>query len=43
MPLLLGMSQMVLVIEETQWMSLIGHIVFGIIMAAFYELIRARA
>jgi len=43
MPLLLGMSQMVLVVEEMQWMSLIGHVVFGIIMAAFYELMRARA
>jgi uncharacterized membrane protein YagU involved in acid resistance len=39
MPLVLGMSDMVLVIEEPQLMSLNGHIMFGIIMAGFYKLI----
>jgi hypothetical protein len=33
MPLMLGMSQMVLVIEQTQVMSLMGHVVFGIVTA----------
>jgi len=29
MPLMLGMSQMVFVIGQAQWMSLLGHIIFG--------------
>lgn len=39
MPLVLGMSDMVLVIEEMQLMSLNGHVMFGIVMAGFYTLI----
>jgi uncharacterized membrane protein YagU involved in acid resistance len=31
MPLMLGMSQMVFVIEQAQWMSLVGHIIYGIV------------
>jgi uncharacterized membrane protein YagU involved in acid resistance len=31
MPLMLGMSQMVFVIGEMQWMSLLGHLIFGVI------------
>lgn len=31
MPLMLGMSAMVLQIGEAQWMSLIGHLIFGVI------------
>jgi uncharacterized membrane protein YagU involved in acid resistance len=39
MPLVLGMGEMVLVIEEMQLMSLNGHVMFGIVMAGFYALI----
>ena len=31
MPILLGMNQMVFVIGEPQWISLMGHIVFGVV------------
>lgn len=33
MPLLLGMTQMVFVIGQAQWMSLMGHIIFGLVTA----------
>lgn len=33
MPLLLGMGAMVLVIEQTQLISLVGHLVFGVVAA----------
>jgi uncharacterized membrane protein YagU involved in acid resistance len=33
MPLLLGMTQMVLVIGQTQWLSLMGHIIYGLVTA----------
>lgn len=33
MPLMLGMGEMVFVIEQTQLMSLMGHVVFGIVTA----------
>lgn len=36
MPLLLGMSQMVLAIGGTQWLSLLGHLIFGVIMGALF-------
>ena len=42
MPLALGMSEMVFQIGDMQWMSLIGHVIFGIITAAFYALIATR-
>jgi hypothetical protein len=31
MPLLLGMTQMVFVIGQAQWMSLLGHIIYGLV------------
>lgn len=40
MPLALGMSEMVFQIGDMQWMSLIGHLIFGIITAGFFTLIR---
>lgn len=41
MPLGLGMTQMVLVIGATQWMSLMGHVLFGVVTAlAFTPLSR---
>jgi uncharacterized membrane protein YagU involved in acid resistance len=33
MPLMLGMAQMVLVVGGDQWMSLIGHLIYGLITA----------
>jgi uncharacterized membrane protein YagU involved in acid resistance len=31
MPLMLGMTQMVFVIGQAQWMSLLGHIIYGLV------------
>ena len=33
MPLMLGMTQMVFVIGTDQWMSLLGHLIFGLVTA----------
>ncbi|MGF1504269.1 MAG: DUF1440 domain-containing protein [Chloroflexi bacterium] len=38
MPLILGMGEMVFVVQDMQIMSLIGHISFGLVMGAFYKL-----
>jgi len=43
MPLMLGMGEMVLQIGDAQWMSLIGHLIFGVILAAVFKLLRERA
>jgi uncharacterized membrane protein YagU involved in acid resistance len=43
MPLLLGMSQMVFVIEQAQWMSLLGHIIYGIATALAFLALRRNA
>lgn len=41
MPLMLGMSQMVFVIGSDQWMSLLGHLIYGLVTAfAFIPLIK---
>ena len=36
MPLLLGMSQMVLVVDTPQWLSLMGHLIYGIVTAILF-------
>jgi len=36
MPILLGMNQMVFVIGEPQWISLMGHIVFGVVTGLLF-------
>ena len=36
MPLLLGMNEMVLQIGQAQWMSLLGHIIYGAITGAIF-------
>lgn len=36
MPLLLGMNQMVLVVQTTQWLSLMGHLIYGLITAFLF-------
>lgn len=43
MPLLLGMTQMVFVIGSAQWMSLVGHIVFGIVTGAGFAWLTQRS
>ncbi len=36
MPLMLGMTQAVLVVGSAQWMSLIGHVIYGVITALLF-------
>jgi hypothetical protein len=36
MPLLLGMSEMIFAIGQPQWMSLMGHILYGLITAIIF-------
>ena len=43
MPLLLGMNEMVFQVGQAQWMSLIGHIVFGLITGGIYAWLSQRA
>jgi uncharacterized membrane protein YagU involved in acid resistance len=43
MPALLGMFQMIFVIEQTQWMSLLGHIIFGEVLALSFVWLYRRA
>lgn len=43
MPLMLGMNDMVLQIDQPQIMSLIGHIIFGVITGAAFKLLAERA
>ena len=42
MPLMLGMTQMVFVIGQPQWMSLIGHIVYTVITALVFLVLYKR-
>lgn len=43
MPAMLGMFEMVFVIGQTQWMSLLGHIVFGEVLALAFLWLHPRA
>lgn len=43
MPAMLGMSEMILVIGQTQWMSLLGHIIFGEVLALSFLWLYSRA
>ena len=36
MPLMLGMSDMVLAVGQMQWMSLLGHVIYGLVTAFVY-------
>jgi hypothetical protein len=36
MPLLLGMNEMIFAIGQAQWMSLMGHLIYGIITALLF-------
>jgi uncharacterized membrane protein YagU involved in acid resistance len=42
MPLGLGMTQMVFVVGEMQWMSLLGHLIFGVVTALAFAPIGRR-
>ena len=36
MPLMLGMTQMVFVIGGPQWMSLLGHVIYGVVTGVLF-------
>lgn len=42
MPLMLGMSNMVFVVGQMQWMSLLGHIIYGLITAFVFMYLVTR-
>lgn len=42
MPLLLGMTQMVFVIGKDQWLSLMGHVIYGLVTAFVFIPIMKR-
>lgn len=42
MPLGLGMSNLVFVIGTTQWLSLMGHVIYGIVAALLYVVLIRR-
>ncbi len=42
MPLMLGMGNMVLQIGQAQWLSLMGHMVFGVIAGLLFLLLNKR-
>ena len=42
MPLMLGMTDMIFQIGDAQWMSLVGHLIFGIVTAGSFTLIQRR-
>jgi hypothetical protein len=43
MPLGLGMTAMVLQVGEMQWMSLLGHVIYGIVTGLVYIALTRRA
>ena len=43
MPALLGMSENIFVIGQMQWMSLLGHIIFGVVLALSFTWLYRRS
>ena len=43
MPLMLGMGEMVFVIGGDQWMSLIGHLIFGVVTGLVFLALSKRS
>jgi uncharacterized membrane protein YagU involved in acid resistance len=43
MPLMLGMTQMVLAVGGPQWMSLLGHVIYGAILGVGFTYFAKRA
>lgn len=42
MPLMLGMNEMVFVIGQPQWMSLLGHLIYGVIAGFVYYILTPK-
>jgi uncharacterized membrane protein YagU involved in acid resistance len=42
MPLFLGMNEMIFVIGQPQWMSLVGHILYGVVTAFAFNVLAKR-
>jgi hypothetical protein len=42
MPAMLGMTDMVFVIGQTQWMSLLGHLIYGVVAGFVFNAIARR-
>ncbi|MEW6085745.1 MAG: hypothetical protein AB1607_14225 [Chloroflexota bacterium] len=42
MPAMLGMTEMIFVIGQMQWMSLMGHLIFTVIMALVFKALADR-
>jgi uncharacterized membrane protein YagU involved in acid resistance len=42
MPAILGMTEMIFVIGQMQWSSLMGHIIFTVIMALVFKALADR-
>lgn len=43
MPALLGMFEMIFAIGQMQWMSLLGHIIFGVVLALSFAWLYRRS
>lgn len=43
MPLLLGMGEMVFIVGQAQWMSLLGHILYGLVTAFVFLALQHRS
>jgi uncharacterized membrane protein YagU involved in acid resistance len=42
MPAMLGMANMIFVIGQTQWMSLMGHLIYGVLAAFVFNIVARR-
>jgi uncharacterized membrane protein YagU involved in acid resistance len=42
MPLMLGMTQMVFAIGGPQWMSLLGHVIYGVVTGILFVSLKSR-
>ncbi len=42
MPLMLGMTQMVFVVGGPQWMSLLGHVIYGVVTSLLFVPLKQR-
>lgn len=42
MPAMLGMFEMIFVIQQMQWLSLMGHIIFGVVLALAFVWLQRR-
>ena len=42
MPAMLGMFEMIFVVQQMQWLSLMGHIIFGVVLALAFVWLSRR-